>query len=72
MIINLFVHIRLNIIVIAFTLRWDLYCIPFGDDADITLKISLGSSAGVIWVSQESPLVVELVVLMRNSVKIGL
>ena len=70
--INLFVHIRLNIIVIAITLRWDLNCIPFGDDADITLKISLGSSAGVIWVSQESPLVVELVVLMRDSVKIGL
>ena len=69
---NLFVHIRLNIIFIAFTLRRDLNCIPLGDDADITLKISLGSSAGVIWVSQESPLVVELVVLMRNSVKIGL
>ena len=72
MMINLFVHIRLNIIVISFTLRRDLNRIPFGDDADITLKISLGSSAGVIWVSQESPLVVELVVLMRDSVKIGL
>ena len=59
-------NLRLNIVLIPFTLRRDLDRISLGDDADITLEVSLGSPAGIVGIRQQGPFMVELMVLKQR------
>ena len=55
-------NLRLNIILVSLALGRDLDSVPLGDDADVALEVALHTTADVVRVGQQRPLVVELVV----------